>query len=183
MRILFGTDNCTPDDVLWHCIMREGQGRIASSVEDLWEEQLPRCMYNGESRTAEMSSISMWLRIADSGNVVHLDLAANRGQRGGHPPGAAANPTFHVQMKSPRIYWGFTWRSSLHFYFYLDLYPFIALKTCLYFLIFGNAIIEGRSSLHDFFRRYIMKFEQTPKIRSIIYMKKVKLRVEHGKSG
>ena len=28
-----------------------------------------------------------------------------------------------------------------------------------------------------------MGFEQTPKIRSIIYMKKVKLRVEHGKSG
>ena len=65
----------------------------------------------------------------------------------------------------------------------LDLYPFIALKTCLYFLIFGNAIIEGRSSLHDFFRRYIMKFEQTPKIRSVTCMKKVELRVEHGKSG
>ena len=49
--------------------MREGQGRIASSVEDLWEEQPPRCMYNGESRTAEMSSISMWLRIVGSGEA------------------------------------------------------------------------------------------------------------------
>ena len=56
-------------------------------------------------------------------------------------------------------------------------------KTCLYFLIIGNAIIEGRSSLHDFFGRYIMEFEKTPEIRSINYMKKVKLRVEHGKSG
>ena len=56
-------------------------------------------------------------------------------------------------------------------------------KTCLYFLIFGNAIIEGRSSLHDFFGRYIMELEKTPEIRSINYMKKVKLRVEHGKSG
>ena len=39
------------------------------------------------------------------------------------------------------------------------------------------------NSLHDFFGRYIMEFEQSPKTRSIIYMKKVKLRVEHGKSG
>ena len=56
-------------------------------------------------------------------------------------------------------------------------------RTCLYFLIFGKAIIEGRSSLHDFFGRYIMEFEKTPEIRSINYMKKVKLRVERGKSG
>ena len=56
-------------------------------------------------------------------------------------------------------------------------------RTCLYFLIFGKAIIEGRSSLHDFFGRYIMEFEKTPEIKSINYMKKVKLRVERGKSG
>ena len=56
-------------------------------------------------------------------------------------------------------------------------------RTCLYFLIFGNAIIEGRSSLHDFFGRYIMELEKTPEIRSINYMEKVKLRVERGKSG
>ena len=37
------------------------------------------------------SSLHVQWRIADSGNVVHLDVAANRGQRGGHPPGAAAN--------------------------------------------------------------------------------------------
>ena len=49
--------------------------------------------------------------------------------------------------------------------------------------MFGNAIIEGRSSLHDFFGRYIMEFEKTPEIKSINYMKKVKLRVERGKSG
>ena len=51
------------------------------------------------------------------------------------------------------------------------------------FLIFGNAIIEGRSSLHDFFGRYVMEFEKTPEIKSINYMKKVKLRGERGKSG
>ena len=56
-------------------------------------------------------------------------------------------------------------------------------KTCLYFLIFGKAIIESRSSLHDFFERYIMKFEKTPEISSITCMKKVKLKVERGKSG
>ena len=56
-------------------------------------------------------------------------------------------------------------------------------RTCLYFLIFGNAVIEGRSSLHDFLGRYIMEFEKTPEIRSINYMEKVKLRVERGKSG
>ena len=49
--------------------------------------------------------------------------------------------------------------------------------------MFGNAIIEGRSSLHDFFGRYIMELEKTPEIRSINYMEKVKLRVERGKSG
>ena len=32
-------------------------------------------------------------------------------------------------------------------------------KRCLYFLIFGNAIIEGRSSLHGFFERYVIEFE------------------------
>ena len=56
-------------------------------------------------------------------------------------------------------------------------------RTCLYFLIFGKVIIEGRYSLHDFFGRYIMEFEKTPEIKSINYMKKVKLRVERGKSG
>ena len=45
-------------------------------------------------------------------------------------------------------------------------------KTCLYFLIISNAIIEGMSSLHDFFGRYIMEFEKIPEIRSINYMKK-----------
>ncbi len=56
-------------------------------------------------------------------------------------------------------------------------------KICLYFLIISNAIIEGRSSLHGFFGRYVMEFKQTSKIRAITYMKKVKLRVERGKSG
>ena len=45
-------------------------------------------------------------------------------------------------------------------------------KTCLYFLIIGNAIIEGRSSLHDFFGRHIIEFTREPKINSINYMKK-----------
>jgi len=48
-------------------------------------------------------------------------------------------------------------------------------KTCLYFLIFGNAIIEGRSSLHGFFGRYIIEFRQMPKIRFINCMKKSNL--------
>ena len=48
-------------------------------------------------------------------------------------------------------------------------------KICLYFLIISNAIIEGRSSLHGFFGRYIIEFRQMPKIRFINCMKKSNL--------
>ena len=48
-------------------------------------------------------------------------------------------------------------------------------KTCLYFLIISNAIIEGLSSLHGFFGRYIIEFRQMPKIRFINCMKKSNL--------
>jgi hypothetical protein len=42
--------------------------------------------------------------------------------------------------------------------------------------------LKGRSSLHDFFGRSVMEFEQAPAIRTINYMNKVKRSVERGKT-